>query len=763
MPITIIKTSTEGWVDDFNRADSETVGNGWIDDDSNNWRISSNKLLQDSTANDELYHTNDVDKAGEETYIVKWTLGTTASTAFVFRRNEDAGLKMYQLVCQPSGGGRTHFYYYDGGFTRFASSLGEIGVVGTVRWFKLVCVGYVFTCYYSTNGIDWILMLWGAPTTGGIDPTVTDPNSTSLHGVIGWRAGGNSGMTIDEVTVAPDYVTIKNIALDSFLDGLYSETDEFLRADSETVGGIWTDTGADSWQITSHELHNDTTDGDDIYAEGVDYTDTLFYVEMKWLANGSANLVICKTNGVGFYQVAIDNSSGSVTLYREYGGFTQLAQDTTMPSFSIGTYVRFAFSLQGSILRCLYNVNDGNGWIASIKFEDTTGLVTHGHAGFRSCPQLKVAHVHILPYRQINRYYDNPEVEGADIADNPTYDNVYSIDQIYFNGKWRRYFGTQKDTKDRIMHQESDDLETWTEPEEVLTAGAADEWDDNHINDPSCIVVGSTLYMYFTGQDGATDRIGVATSTDGINFTKYGSNPIIDVEGAGSWSELTVARPTVIKEGSAWHMWADGKPALPGKYGVGYWSSTDGYSWTPDGGNPIFGGVASDLDVSGINVIKEGSSYYMQYQGWHSGTRYAVGSSETSFVDKGLLLTPIADKDWNKGTVMPYLFIDGVRQQLFWGGSTKETWDGQRICSAYFHKKIDIKSSGRSIVNEILAINDTDIRVSTTDVGSITIKVYDDFTGTTEIASETFTLARGDVYRVSYGNVPIFRRRIEGY
>ena len=760
MAITIEKTSSEGWADDFNRADSETVGNGWDDNDSNNWRISSNKLLQDTgSGNNEIYQTRDVDEDGEETYIVKWTLGTTTSTSFVFRKNTDAGLKFYQMSCDASLN-RTHFYYYDAGFTRIVSSAIGIGVVGTVRWFKLLCNNYVFTCYYSTDGVSWTQMTWGTPVSGGSDLTVTDTNSTSLHGTFGWRGTGNNGMTIDEITVAPDYVTIENIALDSFLDGVSSNHDSFDRADSETVGGIWDDDGADSWKITDNTLHHDATDADEIFATGVDYTDTCIALRLNWLENGAMSFFLRRNtdSGLVFYQMTIDNTAGNIKLYVYDAGFSLVEEDTSVPSWSTGVNKEFMFSIQGSILRCSYWGT--NGWTNSITYEDTSNTTTHGYIGFRDCKQIKVEEISILPYRQFNMFYNNPEVDPDEIPV-ATNDNCYAPNIVYFNGAWRRYFGCfHADGKDRIYHQSSSDLLTWTSPVLVLDIATPSAFDDTHVNDPNCVVDGSTLYMYYTGATGSPGpsgelpaEVGLATTTNGTTFTREATNPVITKGGSGDWNEEFVARPAVIIEGSTWKLWCDGVNAAPDplQRTIGYYTSTDGISWTEYGSNPVY--IPATRHTGAIFVMKEGSTYYMFETTIRDVTIWYVTSTDgTSWTEKGLFLPSPVDTegDWNGGALTPFFIHSGKTQQLYWGGPFEPSpWSTMMIISAYLHRKVDIQLSGRSVVNEILAVNGTDVRVSTTNIGSVTIKVYNDLAGTTEDVSDTFTLARGDVYRVS--------------
>ena len=50
-------------------------------------------------------------------------------------------------------------------------------------------------------------------------------------------------------------------------------------------------------------------------------------------------------------------------------------------------------------------------------------------------------------------------------------------------------------------------------------------------------------------------RIGMATSTDCINWTRYPQNPVLDVGTAGSWDERGPFVPSVFFKDNTWMMY----------------------------------------------------------------------------------------------------------------------------------------------------------------------------------------------------------------
>jgi len=86
-----------------------------------------------------------------------------------------------------------------------------------------------------------------------------------------------------------------------------------------------------------------------------------------------------------------------------------------------------------------------------------------------------------------------------------------------------------------LMHLTSTDLATWTEEGYVVPPGSPGAWDSTDIWAPSVVERDGTYYMFYTGVQTnglglPVQKIGVATSTDLYSWTKSGSNPIIDCD-----------------------------------------------------------------------------------------------------------------------------------------------------------------------------------------------------------------------------------------
>ena len=160
----------------------------------------------------------------------------------------------------------------------------------------------------------------------------------------------------------------------------------------------------------------------------------------------------------------------------------------------------------------------------------------------------------------------------------------------------------------------------WTKyPGPVLGLGAAGTWDDAGTMNPSVIKDGDTYKMWYTGYDGSKRRIGYAISADGISWGKPGLIPVLDVGSAGTWDSVSVSAPWVIKDGSTYMMWYVGSDGVKDRIGLA--TSGDGLAWNKKG-YVLSPGAAGQPDDAGVNhptVIKEGglgphgSSYVMWY------------------------------------------------------------------------------------------------------------------------------------------------------
>jgi hypothetical protein len=150
----------------------------------------------------------------------------------------------------------------------------------------------------------------------------------------------------------------------------------------------------------------------------------------------------------------------------------------------------------------------------------------------------------------------------------------------------------------------------------VLTKG--DEFDDAQASFPGVAYDEDTQtwYMLYEGKrdDGDVNSVCLATSQDGVNWDKQG--PIISPNDAGSVSNIDVGTPTLFKEDGTWHVYFH-TFANDGRVRIGYASGDDLKNLT------VKQGPLLDTDASGIeggtvgarsNVVKVGDYYYMAYE-----------------------------------------------------------------------------------------------------------------------------------------------------
>ncbi len=142
---------------------------------------------------------------------------------------------------------------------------------------------------------------------------------------------------------------------------------------------------------------------------------------------------------------------------------------------------------------------------------------------------------------------------------------------------------------DQIYHATSPNGVTWTVQGLALDLGANGTWDSAIVGDADVVAVAGGYRMYYTGWNDAGDgSIGVATSTNLVNWTRYAGNPVLPFGAAGTWESANAARASVMLMGSTWVMYYNGN-VNGSKPQIGRAASPDGYSWTKDGNNPIIG------------------------------------------------------------------------------------------------------------------------------------------------------------------------------
>lgn len=202
------------------------------------------------------------------------------------------------------------------------------------------------------------------------------------------------------------------------------------------------------------------------------------------------------------------------------------------------------------------------------------------------------------------------------------------------DGTWVAYFHTinSKATETGVIGRATAPSPSgpWTvDPEPVLQPGGEGEWDRHGLAWPSVVKTADGYFMYYGNVDrlGGT-RIGMATSPDGITWTKYDDPTTAEAPFAASdpvlipsqaWDLDSIDRPRVQVTPDGWVMIYQGGPLV--KRGLAV--SQDGTNWEPAAENPVL--TNADFPLSGTMwdtalLYHEGQFYYYTEIGSMAGT-----------------------------------------------------------------------------------------------------------------------------------------------
>jgi len=146
--------------------------------------------------------------------------------------------------------------------------------------------------------------------------------------------------------------------------------------------------------------------------------------------------------------------------------------------------------------------------------------------------------------------------------------------------------------------------------------------------------------MYYEGEDSQTHtrRIGLATSTDGQRWTKASANPVLRPGPAGSKDALDVRSPAVHVEGSLFRIWYSGIDDRDGCASILLATSFDGVTFTKSPSNPL---NLSNCDYIPGSVIKTNGVFMMWYSRKLGGIGLATSSDGIQWTDRGTVLANI--------------------------------------------------------------------------------------------------------------------------
>jgi len=251
-------------------------------------------------------------------------------------------------------------------------------------------------------------------------------------------------------------------------------------------------------------------------------------------------------------------------------------------------------------------------------------------------------------------YPGSPGTYDDEHVSSPT---VILVDDLYH--MWYAGDGESSDPgNSKICHATSSDGIMWTKDtlNPVVNRGVNGTWDDYWLFEPCVVYDGDIYHMWYCAWNGnyPPDRVRIGHATaphPDSSWTKDPNNPILDIGAFNSWDYDRVDAPSVVFDGSKFHMFYSGGSYL--KWQVGYATSADGSQWEKLKNNPVLSyGNSEEFDainVSHCSVIMD--TLNNQFKMWYIGARsdfnghigYATASIILNVPDRYLTIRAAID------------------------------------------------------------------------------------------------------------------------
>ncbi len=226
-------------------------------------------------------------------------------------------------------------------------------------------------------------------------------------------------------------------------------------------------------------------------------------------------------------------------------------------------------------------------------------------------------------------YSGNPVFSPSENPSNTSFCGESKI--IYENGIYKMWYLCTYDAgRANIWYAESPDGINWqnktTTP--VLNTGAAGSWDGNAVSPAAVIKDGNYYKLYYNGvtQSFGRSYIGLATSTDGINWEKS-TSPVFTGDSINEYYLITEA---VLKVNNTYYLYYTSAPEYDYyKTVINLATSTDGINWTKYAGNPVMAPGFS-WEGTGVfypSVIYDQNKFLMVYEN-SSRSKFGTAVSE---------------------------------------------------------------------------------------------------------------------------------------
>ncbi len=267
------------------------------------------------------------------------------------------------------------------------------------------------------------------------------------------------------------------------------------------------------------------------------------------------------------------------------------------------------------------------------------------------------------------------------------YFDEYGVAQpqiIIDKGLYRMYYlGVAASATKYVLYAESNDGINWTKPisHPILFPGNYGTWDSWAVH-PGAVLKDNDIYkMYYCGYSDQFGRwgIGLATSADGINWVKY---PYPILMGTTGW-EYQIGSSAILKKNGIYYLYYYGRN-LP-SYSIAVATSLDGINFTKYSGNPILTAV-HQWELNGLlypSVIEENTQLKMVYMN-SNGSGFGIATSTDGFNWTKSSSNPFftnqnTSNNWASGKVAyPYWLKLNNETRIYYSGTSQYS-DEHRI------------------------------------------------------------------------------------
>lgn len=243
---------------------------------------------------------------------------------------------------------------------------------------------------------------------------------------------------------------------------------------------------------------------------------------------------------------------------------------------------------------------------------------------------------------------------------------------VYFNF----YSGFDGKTWHTALATSADGI-IWSKRGKLLSPAG---WEGDYIaaNGSALRIADEFLYWY---QAGRTPRIALARSPDGVTWRKHGA-PVVGWGPRGSWDERGAADPYVVEVKGMLYLYYLGQDrAMRQRLGVA--KSADGVTWTKLRENPVLElGDAGAFDENGLGepaVWQAHGSYWMLYTGRDRSEHRRMGLARSQDgVRWEKLKSPVigGDAEWNSKAVCDATVeVAGGDVRVWFGGGDRPSPD----------------------------------------------------------------------------------------